>query len=57
MFKILVVDDQDEIRAEVKRVNKVRKIVLHAIAIGDFRKDFMKALAKENNGIYVDLGK
>lgn len=49
--------DKDEIRAEVKRANKVRKIVLHTIAIGDFRKDFMKALAKENNGVYVDLGK
>ncbi len=49
--------DQDEIRAEVKRVNSVRKIVLHTIAIGDFRKNFMKALAKDNNGVYVDLGK
>jgi len=49
--------DQDEILAEVKRVNKVRKIVLHTIAIGDFRKTLMKALAKGNNGVYVDLGK
>ncbi len=49
--------DQDEILAEVKRVNKVRKIVLHTIAIGDFRKTLMKALAKGNGGVYVDLGK
>ncbi len=48
--------DKEEIRMEVKRVNKVRKIVIHAIAIGDFQKDFMKALAKENGGVYVDLG-
>ena len=49
--------DQDEIRAEVKKANKVRKIVIHTIAIGDFRKNFMKSLAKENGGVYVDLGK
>jgi len=49
--------DQDEILTEVKRVNKVRKIVLHTIAIGDFRKTLMKALAKGNGGVYVDLGK
>ena len=49
--------DQHEIRAEVKRINKVRKIVLHTIAIGDFQKNFMKALAKDNGGVYVDLGK
>ncbi len=49
--------DKDEIRLEVKRVNAVRKITIHVIAIGDFQKDFMKALAKENNGVYVDLGK
>lgn len=48
--------DKEEIRMEVKRVNRVRKIVIHAIAIGDFQKDFMKALAKENGGVYVDLG-
>jgi len=49
--------DQDEIRAEVKKANSVRKIVIHTIAIGDFRKNFMKSLAKENGGVYVDLGK
>jgi hypothetical protein len=49
--------DQDEIREAVFRVNKVRKVTLHTIAIGDFRKSFLKHLAQENGGVYVDLGK
>jgi len=49
--------DQREIRQAVRRVNLVRKVVIHTIAIGDFQKNFMKYLASENGGVYVDLGK
>ena len=49
--------DQTEIRSHVRRVNLVRKVIIHCIAIGDFQKNFMKSLARENGGVYVDLGK
>lgn len=49
--------DMEEIRSAVRRVNKVRQVVIHTIAIGDFRKNFLKALAEDNGGVYVDLGK
>jgi hypothetical protein len=49
--------DQDDIREAVFRVNKVRKVTIHTIAIGDFRKSFLKHLAGDNGGVYVDLGK
>jgi HEAT repeat protein len=49
--------DPDDILREVRRVNDLRKIVLHTIAIGEFQKTFMKRLASENGGVYVDLGK
>ena len=49
--------DQTEIRGLVRKVNSVRKVILHCIAIGDFQKNFMKSLAQENGGVYVDLGK
>ncbi|MEW6742434.1 MAG: HEAT repeat domain-containing protein [Planctomycetota bacterium] len=47
--------DPVDIRAEVRRVNKLRKIVIHTIAIGIFEKSFMKMLAHENGGRFVDL--
>jgi HEAT repeat protein len=50
------VDPQDVLR-EIREANKLRKIVIHTIAIGEFQKDFMKQLAEENGGIFVDLGK
>jgi len=49
--------DVAEIREMVRRVNQVRKVIIHAIAIGDFQKTFMESLARENGGVYVDLGK
>jgi hypothetical protein len=49
--------DPDDILREVRAVNDLRKIVLHTIAIGEFQKTFMKRLAGENGGVYVDLGK
>jgi HEAT repeat protein len=50
------VDPQDVLR-EIREANKLRKIVIHAIAIGEFQKEFMKQLAEENGGIFVDLGR
>ncbi|MBI5435449.1 MAG: HEAT repeat domain-containing protein [Planctomycetes bacterium] len=49
--------DTDDILREILRANELRKIVLHTIAIGEFQKDFMKALAEQNGGIFVDLGR
>ncbi len=49
--------DPDDILREVRSVNELRKIVLHTIAIGAFQKTFMRRLANDNGGVYVDLGK
>ena len=49
--------DPDDILREVKSVNELRKVVIHTIAIGEFQKDFMKRLAEENGGVFVDLGR
>jgi HEAT repeat protein len=49
--------DTDDILREVKSANELRKVVIHAVAIGEFQKDFMKRLAEENGGVFVDLGR
>ncbi|MBL8860932.1 MAG: HEAT repeat domain-containing protein [Planctomycetes bacterium] len=49
--------DPDDILREVKAANELRKITIHTIAIGEFQKDFMRRMAEENGGIFVDLGK
>jgi hypothetical protein len=49
--------DTDDILREIKKANELRKIVIHTIAIGEFQKDFMKNLAEQNGGIFVDLGR
>lgn len=49
--------DTMEILAAVNKANEVSKIVIHAIAIGDFQKDFLRALARDNGGVFVDLGR
>ena len=49
--------DTDDIRAEVRRENETRRIVIHTLAIGEFERGFMKSLALESGGVYVDLGK
>jgi hypothetical protein len=49
--------DRDEILREVRRINRYRRIVIHAIAIGEFEKGFLKLLAHENKGMFVDLGR
>ena len=49
--------DTMEIVDEVNRVNEAHKIVIHAIAIGDFQKEFVRTLAEQNGGVFVDLGR
>ncbi len=46
-----------EILAEVRQHNELFRIVIHTIAIGDFQKAFLEQLARENNGVFVDLGR
>ena len=48
--------DTEEILKEVAKVNKVYRIVIHAIAIGQFQKEFLRTLAFQNGGEFVDLG-
>jgi len=49
--------DTMEILAAVNEVNASAKIVIHAIAIGDFQRDFLRGLARDNGGVFVDLGR
>ena len=46
-----------EILREVLRCNEAYRIVFHAIAIGDFQKDFLQELARDTGGVFVDLGR
>jgi hypothetical protein len=48
--------DTDDILREIRTGNALRKVVLHTIAIGRFDKTFMRRLAEENGGVFVDLG-
>ncbi|MCA8955375.1 MAG: HEAT repeat domain-containing protein [Planctomycetes bacterium] len=48
--------DTEEILKEVLRVNKVYRMTLHTIAIGQFQKTFLQTLAQQNGGEFVDLG-
>lgn len=49
--------DPDDILAEVRSANELRKVVIHTIALGEFQKEFMRTLARENGGVFVDLGR
>lgn len=46
-----------EILAEVRKHNELYRMVIHTIAIGDFQKNFLDQLARENGGVFVDLGR
>lgn len=48
--------DTKEILKEVTEINKMYRIVFHTIAIGQFQKEFLRELARQNGGIFVDLG-
>jgi HEAT repeat protein len=49
--------DTNEILKEVRKLNETFRMVFHAIAIGEFQKEFMKSLAEQNGGVFVDLGR
>ncbi len=49
--------ETNEILKEVRKHNEVYRMVIHAIAIGDFTKEFLQQLANENGGEFVDLGR
>ena len=49
--------EKDDILAEVQRVNSLRRITIHAICIGEMEHHLMKALAGQNGGRFVDLGR
>ncbi len=49
--------DTDDILDAVTELNRFRGVVIHAIAIGEFRKSFMIRLARQNGGEFSDLGK
>jgi len=49
--------DTDDILREVRNANQARKVVIHTIALGEFQKEFMRQLAGENGGVFVDLGR
>ena len=49
--------DPDDILEEVRAANELRKVVIHTIAIGEFQRAFMRDLARENGGVFVDLGR
>ena len=38
---------------DVRKWNKLRRVVIHTIGIGQDNRGFMQALAKENGGTYV----
>jgi hypothetical protein len=49
--------EKDDILAEVRRVNSLRKIVLNTISIGEMDHALMEQLATQNGGTFADLGK
>jgi hypothetical protein len=50
--------EANEIRKEVRRYNEISSASCCTRSrIGDFQKEFLKQLAEENGGVYVDLGR
>lgn len=49
--------DVHDILREVRTANDLRKVVIHTIALGEFQKSFMRMLAEQNGGTFVDLGR
>jgi hypothetical protein len=50
------ITEPDKIVKEISRANRVRRIVIHTIAVGRFHADFLRRLAKENYGEAVTVG-
>jgi len=50
--------EPEDILREVRKLNELRKVVIHTIGIGEFDASFMLRLAQENGpGQFTDLGK
>lgn len=49
--------DTEDILVTIRELNRFRKVTIHTIAIGDFTSSFLKQLADQNGGVFVDLGK
>ncbi len=49
--------DTEDILREVAAVNALRRVVIHTIAIGEFRRDFLQRLARDSGGRFLDLGR
>jgi len=49
--------EKDDILAEIRRVNSLRKIVINTISIGEMDHALMTQLAEQNGGTFFDLGK
>jgi len=49
--------DTEDILKSIQELNRFRKVTIHTIAIGDFTSSFLKQLAEQNGGVFVDLGK
>ncbi len=49
--------DPNDILSTITEVNRFRRVVIHTVAIGDFQKDFMIELARQNGGQFKDLGR
>jgi HEAT repeat protein len=49
--------DTEDILASIRELNRFRKVTIHTIAIGDFTSNFLKQLAEQNGGVFVDLGR
>jgi hypothetical protein len=47
----------EEILGGIRELNQFRRLAIHAVAIGDFKKEWMRRLAAENGGRFVDLGR
>jgi len=49
--------EPDDILAAILEFNRFRRVVIHTVSIGEFKKDFMIDLARKTDGVYVDLGR
>lgn len=48
--------DTEDILKEVRKINELRGIVIHTISIGEFEASFLRRLADQNGGVFVNLG-
>ena len=49
--------DTEDIKRAIAEINRFRKVVIHTIAIGDVPSHFIKDLAEQNGGVFVELGR